>query len=46
MSRVSIDMPASERLQLKRIALEKNTTLRELILAAVREHYQLVQSSE
>lgn len=43
-SRMSIDMPESERLQLKRIALDKNTTLRELVLAAVREKYQLVQA--
>lgn len=43
-SRMSIDMPESERLQLKRIALDKNTTLRELVLAAVREKYQLVRS--
>lgn len=41
---MSIDMPESERLQLKRIALDKNTTLRELVLAAVREKYQLVRS--
>jgi hypothetical protein len=45
-SRMSIDIPESERLQLKRIALDLNMSLRDVVLTALREKYQLIRGNE